>query len=169
MKYAAIVMALLVIAGAVLGIYTAANARIQIESVSLAAASGEEKQTEFAKLQQAMDNGALIGTPFTETLTGNSSDYSFFTYTFRLKNGGLIDAEMVEIQPVPTNGDVLCYTSLDSSQAAAELTVKAGKERDAWCVVLTSRQNQEQHLVTRSFRITYYIWGVAKSTVVTYN
>ena len=116
-----------------------------------------------------MDNGALIGTPFTETLTGNSSDYSFFTYTFRLKNGGLIDAEMVEIQPVPTNGDVLCYTSLDSSQAAAELTVKAGKERDAWCVVLTSRQNQEQHLVTRSFRITYYIWGVAKSTVVTYN
>ena len=104
MKYAAIVMALLVIAGAVLGIYTAANARIQIESVSLAAASGEEKQTEFAKLQQAMDNGALIGTPFTETLTGNSSDYSFFTYTFRLKNGGLIDAEMVEIQPVPLTG-----------------------------------------------------------------
>ena len=169
MKYAAIVMALLVVAGAVLGIYTAANARVQILSVTMSAASADERQSDFALLQQAMDNSALIGTPYTESLTGSSADYSFFTYTFRLKNGGLINAEMVEIQPVPVNGDVLCYTSLDSTQATAEVTVKAGSERDAWCVVLTDRQNQEQHLVTRSFRITYYIWGVAKSTVVTYN
>ena len=168
MKYAAIVMVVLVIAGAVLGIYTAANARIQVLSVTMSAASGDEKQSDFAVLQQAMDHGALIGTPYTDELAGSSSDYSFFTYTFRLKNGGLIDAEMVEIQPVPANGDVLCYTSLDSTQATAELTVKAGSERDAWCVVLTDRQNQQQHLVTRSFRLTYYIWGVAKSTVVTY-
>ena len=60
MKYAAIVMVVLVIAGAVLGIYTAANARIQVLSVTMSAASGDEKQSDFAVLQQAMGTAPAV-------------------------------------------------------------------------------------------------------------
>lgn len=169
MKYVAIFMAALVVIAAATGIYTLANARVQVTAITLNAVSAAERESEFVALQNAMDQSALAGTPFANSVPGGSADYSFFTYTFRLKNSGLISAEMVEIQPVPVNGDVLCYASADSSQANANLVVRAGQERDAWCVLLTSAQNQENHLVTRSFRVTYYIWGIARSTTVTYN
>ena len=169
MKYVAIFMAALVVLAAALGIYTLANAHVQVTAITLNAVPAAERESEFAALQNAMDQHALTGIPFTDSVPGTSADYSFFTYTFRLKNSGLISAEMVEIQPVPVNGDVLCYATADSSQANANLVVRSKQERDAWCVLLTSAQNQENHLVTRSFRVTYYIWGMAKSTTVTYH
>jgi len=166
MKYAAIFMIVLVVIAAALGIYTLANARLQVTAVTLTAVPAAERADEFTALQTAMDQGALLGTPFTDTLPGTYADYSFFTYAFRLKNGGLIKAEMVEIQPMPVNGDVLCYTTLDSSQVNANLTVGAGKERDAWCVVLTSIPSTEGQQVSRSFRVTYYLWGIPRSLTV---
>ena len=169
MKYVAIFMVALVLIGLALGIYTYANTGLQVAQITLKAVAAAENESEFAALQNAMDVGALAGTPFTDSLPGSASDYSFFTYTFRLKNPGLIGMEMVEIQPVPVNGDVLCYATADAGEANANLTVPAGKERDAWCVLLTTAQNQESHLVTRSFRITYYVWGMARSVTVTYN
>jgi len=159
-------MIVLVVIAAALGIYTLANARLQVTAVTLTAVPAAERADEFTALQTAMDQGALLGTPFTDTLPGTYADYSFFTYAFRLKNGGLIKAEMVEIQPMPVNGDVLCYTTLDSSQVNANLTVGAGKERDAWCVVLTSIPSTEGQQVSRSFRVTYYLWGIPRSLTV---
>ena len=166
MKYAAIFMVLLVAAAAVLGIYTYANARLQVTGISLSAVPAMEQEQRFAALQTAMDQGALIGTPFTDSLPGTSADYSLYTYTFRLKNSGLIGIEMVEIQPVPLNGDVLCYATSDSGQVNANVKVDAGRERNAWCVVLTSIPSGEGQTLNRSFKITYYIWGVAKSMTV---
>ena len=169
MKYVAIFMAALVLIGLVLGIFTLANTRMQVPQITLKAVSATERESEFAALQNAMDVGAAIGTPFTDSLPGTSLDYSFFAYAFRLEKAGLIGMEMVEIQPLPVNGDVLCYATANADEANANLIVPAGKERDAWCVLLTTAQNQESHLVTRTFRITYYVWGMAKSVTVTYN
>ena len=101
MKYVAIFMVVLVIAAAGLGVYTYANARLQVVSVELKTAAGGERVQEFTALQTAVDRGALNGTAFTKSVPGTAADYSFFTYTFRLRNGGLIDAEMVEIQIAP--------------------------------------------------------------------
>ena len=168
MKLVAVLMVILVVAAAVLGIYTVANARLRVLSVSMDSVSAAERPEEFAALQTAMDQGALMGIPFVDSLPGNSLDYSFFTFTFRLKNTGLVDAEMVEITPVPSNGDVLCYTTMDESRVNENLTVHAGKERDAWCVVLTSAQNEQLKRAPRSFRVTYYIWGKPRTLTVMY-
>ena len=167
MKYAAIFMIVLVVICAGVGVYAWVNAAPQV-TVTMKAEAASLREEEFAALQRAMDNDALIGTPFAESVPGTSADYSFFTYTFRVKNKGLIPFEMVEIQPVPANGDVLCYATLDGARANAGLTVAAGKEGDTWCVLLTSAQNQEAHLVTRAFRVTYYLWGKPHSLTVAY-
>ena len=167
MKYAAIVMVLVVLVCAGVGVYAWTNTKAQI-TITMTAEAASSRESDFAALQRAMDNDALIGTPFADELPGTSADYSFFTYTFRIKNKGLIDFEMVEIQPVPANGDVLSYATLDPSRANAGLTVRAGKESDAWCVIPTSAQNQESHLVTRTFRVTYYVWGKPHTVTVTY-
>lgn len=168
MKYVALFMVLLVLCTAALGVYVYVNTKLEVVSVTLKAEEGEKHKDDFERLQQQMEAGALTCTPFTDALPGNAEDYSFFTYTFRLKNNGLIDAEMVEIQPVPVNGDVLSYATLDPEQMNAGIDVDHGRQRDTWCVVLTGRQNQEQHIVSRSFRITYYIWGIPMSQTVTY-
>lgn len=168
MKYAAIFMCLLVIAGLTLGIYTYANARLTVAAISLSSAQGVEKAADFAALQKAMDQGALLGTAYVDELPGSSLDYTFETYTFRLKNGGLLDAEMVEVEPVPVEGDQLSYTTLDASQVNDNVTVPARQERDAWCVVLANADQDELLRRQRKFRITYYIWGMARTMTVSY-
>lgn len=160
MKYVAIFMVLLVVAAAALGIYTYANARLMVSSVTVDIAPASQRESEFLSWQAAMDNSAAVCTPFTESIPGTSGDYSFFTYTFRLKNGGLLDAEMVEIQPMPVNGDVLAYATTDAASINNNNTVPAGSERNMWSVVLTSAQNAQNMMTARSFKITYYIWGI---------
>ncbi|MBQ9195652.1 MAG: hypothetical protein IJ157_00300 [Clostridia bacterium] len=168
MKYAAIFMIVLVLAGLALGVYTYANARLTVTAVSMNAAQGVEKAQDFAALQSAMDQNALMGTAYTESLSGSGLDYVFETYTFRLKNSGLIGAEMVEIEPIPLEGDALSYTTLDAAQVNANLIVPARQERDAWCVVLRSAGQDELLRYQRKFRVTYYIWGMAKTMTVGY-
>ncbi len=165
MKYAAIFMAVLVALALGLGVYTLANAHLTVVSVTEEVTPAFERQEDFTALQTAMDQNALLGTPFAEELPGSSLDYDFRTYTFRLRNPGMIGAEMVEVQAVPGQGDMLCYTTLDASQVNADRQLPAHSEGDLWCVVLTSAQ---QPSVPRSFRITYYLWGMKKTVTATY-
>ena len=67
MKYAAIFMIVLVAIGLALGAYTYANARLTVASISLSTAPGVEKADEFAALQSAMDQHALMGTASANT------------------------------------------------------------------------------------------------------
>lgn len=168
MKYAAIFMVILVLIAGALGIYAYAGVRLQIAGVTLKATAAGERVDEFVALQTAVDNGSLAGTAFAESVSGSSAEYSFFTYTFRIKNKGLIKAEMIEVQPVPVNGDVLSYATLDETAVNAGVDISGGSERDVWCVLLTSKQNQDNGVTGRSFRITYYIWGIPMTVTATY-
>ena len=165
MKYAAIFMAVLVVLALGVGVYALANAHLVVVSVTEEVTPGFERQEDFTALQTAMDQNALLGTPFAEELDGSSMDYDFRTYTFRLRNPGMIGAEMVEVQAVPGSGDALCYATLDARQVNADRQIPAHSEGDLWCVVLTSAQ---QPSVPRDFRITYYMWGMQKSVTATY-
>ena len=168
MKYAAVFLAILTGLALIFGIYVYAGARIQVTSVTLEVTPAFEKQGEFGTLQTAMDQNALMGTPYREDLPGSSMDYSFLVFAFRLKNRGLIDAEMTEIQPVPAEGDVLSYTTLDPLQVNAGVTVPRRGENDAWCVVLTGAGAEDPALTRRTFRVTYYIWGMPRSVEASY-
>ncbi len=166
MKYAAIFMIVLVAIGLALGAYTYANARLTVASISLSTTPGVEKAEDFAALQSAMDQHALMGTAYADSLPGSSGDYDFETYAFRLRNKGLIGAEMVEITPVPLEGDMLSYATLDPAQVNANLIVPARGEQDAWCVILTKGGQDAPLHPKRQFRVTYYMWGKAKTALV---
>ena len=169
MKYVAIFMVFLVVAAAAFGLYAYTNTRLVVASVDLEAYPAVQQGADFLRWQNAVDNGAVSGTAYTQSIPGTAEDYSYFVYTFRLKNKGLIDAEMVEIQPVPVNGDVLSYSTTDAGAVNANTVVPAGGECDVWNVLITSKQNQESYLVTRSFYITYYIWGIPMTVTAVYN
>ena len=64
---------------------------------------------------------------------------------------------------------MLAYATSDASQVNTNTIVSAGGERDVWSVVLTSAQNQTDRQVSRSFKITYYIWGIPMSVTAKYN
>ena len=169
MKYVAVFMVVLVLLAAALGIYTYANIKLQVAEIKLQAYPATQQETDFLGWQAAVDNGAVSGTAFTESIPGTADDYSYFVYTLRLRNRGLIDAEMVEIQPVPVNGDVLSYSTTDMASINANTVISAGSECDVWNVIITSKQNQDNHIVTRSFYITYYIWGLPVTVTAVYN
>ena len=167
MKYAAIFMAVLVALALALGGYALVNARLDVVSVTAEVTPAFERQQEFTALQTAMDQDALLGIPYAEELPGSSMDYNFITFTFRLENPGMIDAEMVEITPVPLSGDRLSYATLDAAQVNANHIVPAHGAADFWRVVVTDAGTDDAP--QRSFRVTYYLWGMKKSVTAYYN
>ena len=169
MKYVAIFMVVLVALAGAFGAYAYVNARLAVASIELEVYPATKQEADFQRWQNAVDNDAVGGTAYAQSIPGTAEDYSYFVYTFRLRNKGLIDAEMVEIQPVPVNGDVLSYSTTDATSVNNGVTVGAGNERDLWSVLITSKQNQDSYLVTRSFYITYYIWGIPMTVTATYN
>lgn len=169
MKYVALFLVVLVLAAGAFGLYAYANTKLQVASVELEVYPAAQQETDFLHWQSAVDNGAVSGTTYTESIPGTAADYSYFVYTFRLRNKGVIDAEMVEIQPVPVNGDVLSYSTKNAAAINDNTTVRAGSERDVSSVLITSKQNQDSYLVTRSFYITYYIWGIPVTVTAAYN
>ena len=73
----------------------------------------------------------------------------FVDYTLRLKNPGLLPAEMVEMQLVTEAGDIAAY------QDPAEVTIAPGGEATLSMTLLTgSRASLRRDVV-----ITYYLWG----------
>jgi len=169
MKYVAIFMAVLVLLAGAFGLYAYVNTRLAVVDIELMVYPATQQEADFQRWQNAVDNGAVVGTAYAQSIPGTAEDYSYFVYTFRLRNKGLIDAEMVEIQPVPVNGDVLSYSTTDAAAVNANTMVKAGSERDVWSVLITSRQNQDNYQVTRSFYITYYIWGIPVTVTTVYH
>lgn len=116
-----------------------------------------------------MDRGALNGTAFTESVPGTAADYSFFTYTFRLRNGGAHrrgDGGNTA-HPRQRRCAGLCHQRRFAGKRQYH-RIRRG-ERDVWSVVLTSAQNQTDRQVSRSFKITYYIWGIPMSVTAKYN
>jgi hypothetical protein len=119
----------------------------------------QERPVEFETLRMAVEQKSLVGTVLQPGNLGPSSDYSYYMYTLRIKNPGLVDAEMVELQIAPISQDVLFYGDL------AEIIIPAGETRDIWCVLLT---RGEPHAV-RDIYITYYVWGHPQEVKFTYD
>ena len=90
---------------------------------------------------------------------GPAENYSYYIYTLRLKNNGLVPAEMVEMQVSPIDADVLFYGDTQ------ETVIPPGGEKDVWVVLLTEGT---PHSV-RDLYITYYLWGHPQEVKYTYD
>ncbi|MBQ4075248.1 MAG: hypothetical protein IJD39_08605 [Clostridia bacterium] len=159
MKTAAIVLVILVlVVGGLFG-YGLFNTSLQITGKNLQTFSALERQDEFNSLRIAMEQNSLLGTVLHHGALGSPDEYSYYVYTLRLENPGLIDAEMVEIQIAPISQDVLFYGPTE------EIIIPAGQTRDIWCVLLTKGAPH----VVRDLHITYYLWGHDHEIKYTYN
>ncbi len=149
MKYLAIFLIVLVLALTGVVIYQAFNTSLVVVGKGFNKLAAADNPQEFAALQNNVANESVIGTIYQADALINPSDYSYYVYTLRLKNNGLLPMEMVEIQVAAGDSDILSYT--DSS----EISIKPGQTRDVWCVLVVKG---EPHTV-RQLHITYYIWG----------
>lgn len=159
MKKIAIILAVLVVVFAgVLG-YGLFNTNVKVLAKGLQTIPAAQRAQEFSSLRQALENGSLQGTPLRTAALGDAAGYSFYLYTLRLNNPGLVPAEMVELQLAPIDADILYYGETE------EIILQPGETRDVWCMLLT----QGTPHAVRDFYITYYLWGHAHEVKFTYD
>lgn len=159
MKAAAIVLIVLVLAvGGCLG-YGLFNTTVQVIGKGLQAFPATDRAGEFDALRAAKEQNSLQGTVFQGGSLGPASDYSYYIYTLRLHNPGLVEAQMVELQIAPIAQDVLFYGE------TGEVTLPPGGTRDVWCVLLT----QGAPHAVRDIYVTYYLWGHPYEVKFTYD
>ena len=159
MKTAAIVlMALVLLVGGALG-WGLFHTDLRVVAAGLQALPAQDRAGEFERVKEAANQRSLLGTILKDGGVGDAGDYSFYVYSLRLKNAGLVPAEMVEMQISPAAQDVLFYG------AAEETIIMPGETRDVWCVLLTEGTPP----AVRDMYITYYLWGHAQEVKYTYD
>ena len=159
MRTAAIILIVLVLAvGGALG-WALFNTNLRVIAKGMQVFPAQERAGEFEQIRMAANQGSLLGTLLKTDPIGEAEKYSFYVYSLRLKNSGLVAAEMVEIQISPIAQDVLFYGATD------EIVIPPGESRDVWCVLLT----QGAPTAVREIYITYYLWGHAQEVKFTYD
>ncbi len=159
MKYLALFLILCVLVVGVVAGYELLNTRLAVTGQGLQTTPAAGRADEFAALQSAMSRDSLEGTVFQSGELTDAADYSFQIYTIRLKNNGLLPAEMVEVQLSQLSGDVLYYGE------SSEVVIAPGATRDVWVSILTTDGTKK----ARDFYITYYIWGHPQTMKFTYS
>ena len=159
MKTAAIVLLTAVlILGGLMG-YGLFNTSLAVVGKALQTFPATELPNEFLALKNAMEQRSLLGTVLNQSDLKDPEEYTYYVYTLRLKNPGLVAAEMVEMQIAPLPQDVLFYGP------GEEIIIAPGKTYDIQCVLLTKG---ETHPV-RDLHITYYLWGHPQEVIHTYD
>ena len=158
MKYVAWLMVVLLLC-AIGGIgYLYMTANIVVTSIALSTQPATDQQALFADLKARLENGSALGTVFQSASLGGPEEYAFYTYTLNLKNQSFLQADMLEMQIVPMDGDVL---QLRQTQPRA---IGSRGEGNISGAILTKAGN---HAV-REIIITYYVWGIPFNMKTTY-
>ena len=157
MKYAAILMILVLIVSLAGVGYLYMTANVTIEVYSVAATEASVQPELFASLARQVEEGAVIGACFTDERLGDASSYQFLTYTVRVKNNCFLPADMVEVQVTPMTGDAL------QIGAPTAYALPARSVGDIQATILT---DISMHSI-REVVVTYYIWGLPFSLKTT--
>lgn len=157
-KIALILMALTVLAGGVL-LYALFHSSLTVTAKGMQAISAADRAADFDQHRLSLQRQSLLGTVLKGGELGAAENYTYYVYTLRLKNTGLVTAEMVEVQLSPMAGDILYYGE------TGEIDIAPGAERDVWCVLLT----EGQPTPVREMYITYYLWGNPQEVKYTYD
>jgi hypothetical protein len=166
MKTAAVILIVLVLIAGALLVYQLVNLTLSVTPVSAQVIPCNDQEPEFRRVQQAVDERALIGTVLQQAVPGNAGDYSFIIYSVKVKNNGFLPARMTEIQVSPLATDMLFYTDGSAQGVVPNITVPAGGSQTLRCVLLT--QSIEGMHAVRDIYVTYYIWGHPFTVKVTY-
>lgn len=157
MKLAAIILLVLALLIGGAAIWGFSNTRLDMEVEGVRVLDAAQQQAEFDRLSSLLMNNAVRGIVYDTDFTGSSGDYVILQYTIRVRNRGLVKAEMLEAQVVPVKGDVLCYSQQEAMGQDVNTSIEAapGQELLFRCYLLTRK---DLHAV-RELHVSYYIWG----------
>ncbi|MBR6027813.1 MAG: hypothetical protein IKP40_01895 [Clostridia bacterium] len=150
MKYIALLLVFLLLAS-LAGIgYLYVSSTFSVSQVTCEALEASAQPQFFASTKLQLEEHALVGTVFSDTVPGDAADYQFITYTVRLMNSTAVNADMVEVQITPMAGDIC---QIGSTRAMA---LQGRSEGDISVTMLTGIA---MHPV-RELTVTYYLWGI---------
>lgn len=159
MKKLAIFLILLVMIFAGVILYGLFQSNLQVVSKGLEVYFATDVPQLFDQHKTEVENKGFIGTLIRNEPLGYAEDYVYRRYSLRVKNNGLVDAEMVEIQIAPEDEDVLYYGE------NGKVDIKAGETKEIWCVLLSKKDTPD----VRNFFLTYYLWGNPQEVKFTYD
>ena len=152
----AVVLVLMLMLGGVL-VYGLVNTHVQVVDGKVQVIACSAYPDEFARLQAAAQQSALVGTVFQQNIEGSAGEYSLLVYALQLKNPGFLPMEMVELQVSPLAEDQLSYTEGSAEGAVPQITVGPGRTATLRQVLMTKATGKPR--TVRDLYITYYIWG----------
>lgn len=158
MKFLAMLMVLILLAGVVGVGWLYMTSTVTVEAARVVAMEASAQEEFFRTLRDQVASGHVIGTLYDADALGDSAGYQFYTYTVRLKNNTFLTADMVELQVTPMDGDVL-QVGDDTARA-----LPAKSTGDIQATILT---DVGMHSV-RELNVTYYMWGVPFTLRTTY-
>lgn len=157
MKYIALLLVLATLATMGYGIYMYLNTNLEVISVSVKSIEARNMSDKFFADREDLTNGTKTGRVFTNELN-NGNDYYYIEYTMQLENNLLVDAESLELQVVPKNGDV--YQSLTNVLPIIKRNEKAELKANLLSKTTT--------MGIREFVVSYYVWGIPFSLNYTF-
>lgn len=120
-------------------------------SITVRIVSAKDAETQdFEQIRHAVLNRSLLGTLYHPEALTEETQFTFVTFTVRLKNTGLLPAEMVELSLTPFAKDVCAYPA-----TRREIILGPGEEREVSLILLTARQEAS----ARDLIVTSYRWG----------
>ena len=147
MKKTAIVLAVFAALGLLTVLWQTLHQELVVTGQGLKAVEAETLPREYQAWVDAIDNRQFVG--FVYQGQAGTDKAQFVTYTLRMKNGGLLPAEMVEMQLVTEAGDIAAY------QEPSAVSIGPGGEETISLTLLTASRSS----LRRDLVITYYLWG----------
>lgn len=129
--------------------YVIKTSELSVTSGGAVVESAADRSDAFEGIRQMSAVGSDEITMFQNKIEAGAEQYSFVTYTLRLRNLNLLDAEWLQLDITPADGDVLML------KPAVE-DVAAFNEQLITVVLMTDRTTASY---TRSATLTYYVYG----------
>ena len=147
MKKSALFLAVLAALALLTVLWQTLHQELIVTGQGLNSVEAERLEKEYTAWISAIENRQFVGFVYQEE--PEADEAQFVTYTLRLRNGGLLPAEMVEMQLVTEAGDIAAY------QDPEEMDIAPGAEGTLSLTLLTASRTS----LRRDIIVTYYLWG----------
>lgn len=127
------------------------HSELTAAAVTVQSEPAESCQTQdLARIRRAVLNRSLLGFVYHEEPLAEEEELFFVTFSVKLRNDGLLPAEMVELSLTPFARDVCAYPA-----SQKEVVIAPGEEKTVTLILLTARKEEG----ARDLFVTCYEWG----------
>ena len=147
MKKVALLLVALALLSLCVVLWQAFHQELLVTGRGLEQVDAEAGLEELRAMRSAVSEGRFVG--FVYQGPADAEGACLVRYTLRLRNTGLIPAEMVEMQLVSATGDIA------ARQEPSALSIAPGAEGQLSLTLLTASKAP----LRRDLLVTYYLWG----------